>query len=107
MTEKTTSSTVATRIRLLGDRVLCRRRDAQDRSQGGIILPDDAKEKPFEGTVLAVGPGKVHAETGVRTPTTVKPGDRVLYTSYQALEVTIDDEALLVVAEDAIMAIIG
>lgn len=66
-------------IRPLGDRVIVRRIKAEDKSPGGIIIPDVAKEKPLEGEVIAVGPGKIHEHTGRRIEPSVKKGDRVLF----------------------------
>ena len=74
--------------------------------KGGIIIPDTAKEKPMEGEVLAVGPGKL-GDKGERTPMDVKKGDRVLYGKYSGTEIKLDDEAYLIIHQDEILGILG
>ena len=92
-------------LRPLHDRVLVRRIDAAEKSAGGIIIPDTAKEKPQEGKVIAVGKGKVN-EDGKVTPLDVKAGDKVLFGKYSGTEVKIDGEEHLIMREDDILGVI-
>lgn len=89
----------------LGDRILVKRLEAEEVTAGGIVLPDNAKEKPKEGRVEAVGPGKV-TDDGARAEMTVSKGDRVIFTSYAGTEVTIDGEEYLIMGEDDVLAIV-
>jgi len=89
----------------LGDRVLVKRVAADDKTKGGIILPDTAKEKPREGIVVAVGKGKL-LDNGERQAITVKAKDRVLFSSYAGSEIKLDGEEMLILGEDEILAII-
>lgn len=93
-------------IRPLGDKILIRRIEAAEITAGGIVLPDTAKEKPREGTVLAVGEGRL-IEGGKRAAIAVKPGDRVLFTSYAGTEVKWDGTEYLIVSEEDILGIVG
>ena len=93
------------KIKPLGDRVIVKPIERQT-MKGGIIIPDTAKEKPMEGEVLAVGPGKV-ADKGVRTEMDVKVGDRVLYGKYSGTEVKLDNETYLIIHQDEILGILG
>jgi chaperonin GroES len=90
----------------LADRVIVRPNEAEEKTKGGIILPDTAKEKPVEGTVVATGPGKV-ADDGKPVKMEVKVGDKVLYGKYSGTEVAIDGEEYLIMRESDIFAIIG
>jgi chaperonin GroES len=92
-------------FRPLHDRVVVRRIDAEERTKGGIIIPDTAKEKPQEGEVIAVGPG-ARDETGKLQPLDVKPGQRVLFGKWSGTEVRIDGEDLLIMKESDIMGVI-
>ncbi len=92
-------------FRPLHDRVVVRRIDSDEKSAGGIIIPDTAQEKPSEGQVVAVGTG-ARAEDGSVTPMDVKAGDRVLFGKWSGTEVTIDDEELLIMKESDIMGVI-
>ncbi len=92
------------KIRPLGEKVLIKRLEAEEVTKGGIVLPDTAKEKPQEGTVLAVGDGKQLAD-GKRADFQVKKGDRVLFTSYAGTEVKIDGEEYMLMSESDILAI--
>ena len=92
------------KIRPLADRVVVKPFDTEEKRQGGIIIPDTAKEKPMQGKVVAVGPGKV-SEGGEKIPMEVKEGDVVLYGKYSGTEVTIDDEEYLIMRESDILAI--
>lgn len=93
------------KIRPLGDRILLKRVEEEEKSKGGIIIPDTAKEKPQEGKVIAVGKGKV-LEDGKVVPLEVKAGDRVLFGKYAGTEVKIAGEEHLIVREDDILGII-
>ena len=92
-------------FRPLGDRVLVRRVEEEEKTKGGIIIPDTAKEKPAEGEVIAVGSGKTDDKGKVR-PLTVKKGDRVLFGKYSGTEVKIDGEEHLILREDDILGVI-
>jgi chaperonin GroES len=93
-------------FRPLHDRVLVRRVEADEKTAGGIIIPDSAKEKPAEGEVVAVGAGN-KAEDGKVTPLDVKAGDKVLFGKWSGTEVKIDGEDLLIMKESDILGIIG
>ena len=92
-------------FRPLHDRVVVRRIDAEEKSKGGIIIPDTAKEKPQEGEVIAAGPG-ARDESGKVQPLDVKAGDRVLFGKWSGTEVRIDGEDLLIMKESDIMGIV-
>jgi chaperonin GroES len=92
-------------FRPLHDRVVVRRIDAEEKSKGGIIIPDTAKEKPQEGEVIAAGPG-ARDEAGKVQPLDVKAGDRVLFGKWSGTEVRIDGEDLLIMKESDIMGIV-
>ncbi len=92
-------------IKPLGDRVLIKRVEAQEKTKGGIVLPDTAKEKPKEGIVEAVGEGKI-LENGERSKPQLKKGDRVLFSSYAGTEIRIGGEEYLVMGEDEVLAVI-
>ncbi len=92
-------------FRPLHDRVVLRRIDAEEKSAGGIIIPDTAKEKPTEAEVVAVGPG-ARDEQGQLTPLQVAPGDRVLFGKWSGTEVKISGEDLLIVKESDILGIV-
>jgi chaperonin GroES len=89
----------------LHDRVVVRRLEGEEKTKGGIIIPDNAKEKPQEGEVIAVGPG-AHDEKGKLVPIEVKAGDRVLFGKWSGSEVKIDGEDLLIMKESDIMGVI-
>jgi chaperonin GroES len=93
------------RFRPLHDRVLVRRIEEEQKTKGGIIIPDTAKEKPQQGEVLAVGPG-VRDETGKLIPLDVKVGDRVLFGKWSGTEVKIEGEELLIMKESDILGIL-
>ena len=93
-------------FRPLHDRVLVRRIEAEEKTSGGIIIPDSAQEKPSEGVVVAVGSG-AKADDGTVTPLDVKEGDRVLFGKWGGTEVKIDGEDLLIMKESDIMGIIS
>jgi chaperonin GroES len=93
-------------FRPLHDRVLVRRVEAEEKTAGGIIIPDNAKEKPAEGEVVSVGSG-ARAENGTITPMDVKAGDRVLFGKWSGTEVKVDGEDLLIMKESDILGIIA
>ena len=93
-------------FRPLHDRVLVRRVEAEEKSAGGIIIPDTAKEKPQEGEIVAVGSG-ARDEAGKLVPLDVKAGDRVLFGKWSGTEVKIDGDELLIMKESDIMGILG
>jgi len=92
-------------FRPLHDRVVVRRIEAEEKTSGGIIIPDTAKEKPMEGEVVAVGPG-ARGEDGKVQPLDVKAGDRVLFGKWSCTEVKLDNEDLIIMKESDIMGII-
>ena len=92
-------------FRPLHDRVLVRRIDAEEKTAGGIIIPDSAQEKPSQGEILAVGTG-AKSEDGTVTPLDVKTGDTILFGKWSGTEIKIDDEDLLIMKESDIMGII-
>jgi chaperonin GroES len=93
-------------VKPLGDRVLIKPLEAKDMKKGGIIIPDTAKERPQEGEIIEVGPGRV-TDDGKKVPMEVKKGDKVLYGKYSGTEITIEDTEFLIMRESDILAIIG
>ena len=93
------------KFRPLHDRVVVRRIEADEKTKGGIIIPDTVKEKPQEGEVVAVGPG-ARDEAGKLTPVELKPGERVLFGKWSGSEVKIDGEELLIMKETDVMGVI-
>ena len=93
------------KFRPLHDRVVVRRLEADEKTAGGIIIPDTAKEKPMEGEVIAVGPG-ARDEAGKLVPLDVKDGDRILFGKWSGTEVKLDGEELLIMKESDIMGIV-
>jgi chaperonin GroES len=93
------------KITPLNDKIVVERLEAEQKTAGGIVLPDTAKEKPKQGRVLDTGDGKV-LDTGKRSSFQVKKGDRVLFTSYAGTEVTLDGKEYLIMTEDDILAIV-
>ena len=93
-------------IRPLGDRVLIQRVEAEEKTAGGILLPESAKEKPKEGLIMAVGEGKT-LESGDKSTFSVSKGDRVLFTSYAGTDVKYDGAEYIIMREDDILAIVG
>lgn len=96
---------MASKIRPVGDRVVVKPAQKEEVTRSGIVIPDTAKEKPQEGTVVAVGSGKLN-ENGERTPLEVKEGDRVLFAKYGGTEFKLDGDDLLVLRESDILAIL-
>jgi chaperonin GroES len=93
------------KARPLHDRVLLKRIEEKEAVKGGIIIPDTAKEKPMEGEVISVGPGKI-MEDGKRSPMDLKAGDRVLFGKYAGTEIKIDDEEYVIMREEEILALL-
>ena len=93
------------KFRPLHDRVVVRRVDADEKSKGGIIIPDTAKEKPQEGEIVAAGPG-ARDESGKLVPLDVKAGDRILFGKWSGTEVKIDGEDLLIMKESDVMGVV-
>ena len=92
-------------LRPLHDRVIVKRLDSEEKTKGGIIIPDSAKEKPLEGKVFAAGPGKKD-DNGKVMAMGVKKGDKVLFGKYAGTEIKIDDEEMIILREDDILAVI-
>jgi len=101
-----TKSKTKVNIRPLADRVLVQRVEAEDKTAGGILLPESAKEKPKEGRIIALGDGK-QLDNGERTTFAVKAGDRVLFSSYAGTEIKFEGEEYLIMREDDILGIVG
>ncbi|MDQ3957652.1 MAG: co-chaperone GroES [Actinomycetota bacterium] len=100
------ATSTKTNIRPLEDRILVRPEEGQETTVSGIVIPDTAKEKPQEGTVLAIGPGK-RSDTGDLIPMDVKEGDRVMYSKYGGTEIKVDGEELLILSSRDVLAIVG
>jgi chaperonin GroES len=94
----------STSVRPLGDKILVRRDEAA--SKTGIFLPESSKDKPKTGIVEAVGTGALNTDTGERIPLTIKKGDRIIFTSYSGTEVKLNDQELLIMSEEDVLAII-
>jgi chaperonin GroES len=102
--KKTSTGSIA--LRPLGARVLILRDEAQSKTESGLYLPENAKDKPKTGTVKSIGEGALNHETGARIPLTVKPGDKVLFSSYAGSEVKLDGVDMLIMEESEILGII-
>ena len=100
-----TATASATKLRPLGDRVVIQPTPREEMTKSGIVLPDTAKEKPQEGSVLAVGPGRI-LDDGKRESIDVKVGDKVLYAKYAGTEFKIDGDELLIVSQKDILAVV-
>jgi chaperonin GroES len=100
-----TKSAAATKIAPLADRVVVRPLEDTEQMRGGLYIPDTAKEKPQQGEIMAVGPGRF--DEGKRVPMDVKAGDKVLYGKYSGTEVTIDGEQYLILRESDVLAVIN
>ena len=96
---------MAAKIRPLNNRLIVKRIEEEEKTSGGIIIPDSAKEKPQQGNVVAAGPGK-RDDTGKRIAMEVKAGDRVLFSKYGGTEVKLDGEEHLIISEDDVLAIL-
>ena len=93
-------------VKPLGDKILVKRLEAEEVTKGGIVLPDTAKEKPKEGRVVEVGPGKI-LDDGKRGSMQIKKGERILFTSYAGTEIKIDGVEYLIMSEDDVLAVVG
>jgi chaperonin GroES len=91
-------------LKPLGDRVVLKRQEAEEKTQSGIILPDSAQEKPQAAVVVAVGPGK--EENGHKVEMQVKEGDKVIYSKYSGTEVTLEEEEYIIVSQNEIIAVV-
>jgi chaperonin GroES len=100
-----TKSASGTKVTPLADRVVVRALEETEQMRGGLYIPDTAKEKPQQGEIIAVGPGKY--EDGKLVPMGVKVGDKVLYGKYSGTEVTLDNENYLILRESDVLAVIG
>ncbi|OGN96082.1 MAG: co-chaperone GroES [Chloroflexi bacterium RBG_13_51_18] len=94
---------MATKLQPLADRVLVKPMEKEEKTKSGIYLPDTAKEKPQEGEIVAVGPGKMTDE-GKRIPMDLKVGDKVIYAKYGGTEIKVDDEEMMILRESDILA---
>jgi len=99
-------ATITSAVKPLADRVVIRALEESEQMRGGLYIPDTAKEKPQQGEIVAVGPGK-YDESGNRVPMDVKAGDKVLYGKYSGTEVTVEGEQLLILRESDVLAVIG
>jgi len=93
-------------LKPLGDRVVVEHVEQQEKSAGGVFLPDTAKEKPQEGMILAVGPGRV-LDNGTTVPPAVKAGDRVIFSKYSGSEIKLDGKDYLIVSEKDVLAVVS
>jgi len=100
-----TASALKLQLKPLADRVVVKKLEAEEKTAGGIVLPDTAKEKPQQGEVLAVGPGKLD-EKGTRQPMEVKVGDKILFAKYSGTEIKIEGIEYLILSERDILAVI-
>ena len=103
MAKKASKGTSSMKIVPLGDRVVLKRADAEQKTAGGIVLPDSAQDKPQRGEVVAIGDGHVN-DKGERVPLTVKEGDKVIFSSYAGDEIRVGDDELLLLRESDILA---
>jgi chaperonin GroES len=92
-------------LKPLADRIVIKSLDAEEKTSGGIIIPDNAKEKPQKGEIIAVGPGKI-SDSGKKIEMTVKKGDKVLYGKYSGTEVTVGGDEYLIMRESDVLAIL-
>jgi chaperonin GroES len=95
------------KLKPLDDRIVVKANEAEERTASGLVIPDTAKEKPQQGTVLAVGPGRRSEQSGDLIPLDVKVGDTVVYSKYGGTEITIDGEDLLILTGRDVLAIVG
>ena len=100
-----TATASKTKLRPLGDRVVIEPTPREEMTKSGLVLPDTAKEKPQEGTIIAAGPGKIN-DDGKREPMDVKQGDKVLYAKYAGTEFKVDSDELLIVSQKDILAVV-
>lgn len=104
--ELATATSTKVRLKPLDDRVVVKKLDAEEKTAGGIVIPDTAKEKPQQGEILAVGPGKLD-DNGKRQPMELKEGDKVLFAKYSGTEVKLDGIEYVIMAERDILAVIS
>ncbi|MDR0521469.1 MAG: co-chaperone GroES [Planctomycetaceae bacterium] len=104
--ESCNCSCTGTKLQPLGDRVVVRRESAEEKTKGGLYLPDTAKDKPARGTIVSIGDGKI-LDNGKRSTFSVKEGDKVLFLSYAGEEFKIGDDELLLMRESDILAVIN
>ncbi len=95
------------KLKPLDDRIVVKANEAEERTASGLVIPDTAKEKPQQGIVLAVGPGRRSDQTGEVIPMDVKKGDTVVYSKYGGTEITIDGEDLLILTSRDVLAVMG
>ncbi len=100
-----TKSDAAVKVQPLADRVVVKATEEAEQMRGGLYIPDTAKEKPQQGEIVAVGPGRF--EEGARVPMDLKVGDKVLYGKYSGTEVTVDNEQYLILRESDVLAVVG
>ena len=105
MATKSTGTTGNTKVAPLSDRVMVKALEETEQMRGGLFIPDTAKEKPQQGEIIAVGPGRY--EKDVRVPMELKVGDKVLYGKYSGTEVTIDNNQYLILRESDVLAVVG
>lgn len=101
-----TEVAVSQRVHPIRDQIVVRRDSAQDRTEAGIIIPEQAKDQPTTGLVVEVGPGKVCTLSGVLLPMTVKKDDRVMFSNYAGAKITVNDETLLVMTEEEVLCVV-
>ena len=95
----------SSKLRPLNDKIVVKRLEAEEKTKGGIVLPDTAKEKPREGKVVSIGDGKV-LKDGTRAPFQVKKNDRIIFSSYAGTEIKMEGEEFLIMSEDDVLAIV-
>ena len=100
-----TATASKTKLRPLGDRVVIEPTPREEMTKSGLVLPDTAKEKPQEGTIIAAGPGKIN-DDGKREPMDVKQGDKVLYAKYAGTEFKVEEQDLLILSQKDILAVV-
>ncbi len=105
LTNLTEGRSVSMKVKPLHDRLIIKALEEEEKTKGGIIIPDTAKEKPVEGKVIAVGAGRIKKD-GTKMPLEIKKGDRVLYAKYGGTEIKMDGEEYLMMKEDDILAVI-
>jgi chaperonin GroES len=93
-------------LKPLGDRVVVKVLESEERTKAGIVIPDTAKEKPQKGKVISVGPGRVNEETGQRIPIEVKAGDTIIFAKYGGTEIKLEGEEYLILSERDILAVL-
>jgi chaperonin GroES len=105
-TKAPSKKTTSVGVRPLHDKVIVRRDEAESITESGIFLPESSKDRPKTGTIASVGDGALNTDTGERVALSVKPGDRVIFTSYAGTEIKLGDDELLIMTESDILAVI-